>query len=443
MNLTPAAEAAWMIAAGEAAASGHAQIAPAHLLIGVLSLEKIGPGDQAKGGAIDASLVREECARLSGAIAPLALDVARLRRRTRARLGRGPGEGPPAGPLSRSLACKALFAAAGAFAGAARPVGAAHLLAALAEGVDNLTLELVRASGVAPGALRDAALSAAADPGLDERLDTLEAALLSRLVGQDVAAARIAGLLRDAFSGEAASPAAVLVFAGPRGCGKALAASVVAEHLFGPAGGLVRADSRELADPAAVSRLTAAATAAPRVLALLNRVEEADPRAVEVLERILGEGRLSDPSGVVEARPLVVVLTVTTGPEASDPLGFLVSMAAGPELPPGLASAVHDTVTFRALDENDVAAVVERALGALTAAVERQHGVRVRVTPEAARFAAGNAVASGLGASAASAVAEKLVQGPLAALVLTGKLTRHPAWVAVYDEGGVYLLPEA
>jgi hypothetical protein len=37
---------------------------------------------------------------------------------------------------------------------------------------------------------------------------------------------------------------------------------------------------------------------------------------------------------------------------------------------------------------------------------------------------------------------ERLIHGPLGALVLTGKLTRHTSWVAVYDEGGIYLLPE-
>jgi hypothetical protein len=37
---------------------------------------------------------------------------------------------------------------------------------------------------------------------------------------------------------------------------------------------------------------------------------------------------------------------------------------------------------------------------------------------------------------------ERLIHGPLSALVLTGKLTRHTAWAAVYDEGGIYLLPE-
>jgi len=442
MNLTPAAEAAWMIAAGEAAASGHAQIAPAHLLIGVLSLEKIGPGDPAKGVGIDASLVREECARLQAALAPLALDSARLRRRTRTRLGRGPTEGPPAGPLSRSLACKALFAAAGAFAGAARPLGVAHLLAALAEGVDNLTLELVRASGVAPGTLRDAALAAAAEPGLEDRLETLDATLRARLVGQDEAASRIARRLGRALAGDAPSPAAVLLFAGPRGCGKAEASRVTAEHLFGTTG-LVRAAARDLADPAVVSRLTAAAVSSPRVLVLLARAEEADARALEVLRRLVTEGRLTDPSGAMEARPLVVVLTASVGSDPGEPLGFLVASAGGPELPPDVLEAVHERVAFRALDASDLALVVDRSLAALTAAVERQHGVRVRVTPEAARFAAERAAASGPGASAAHAVAEELVQGRLSALVLTGKLTRHPAWVVVYDEGGVYLLPEA
>ena len=49
MRLTPGAEAAWMIAAGEAAAGGPLRIEPAHLLIGVLSLGKLGTGAAAAG----------------------------------------------------------------------------------------------------------------------------------------------------------------------------------------------------------------------------------------------------------------------------------------------------------------------------------------------------------------------------------------------------------
>ena len=51
MRLTPGAEAAWMIAAGEAAAGGHGRIEPAHLLIGVLSLGKLDAGADVAGWA--------------------------------------------------------------------------------------------------------------------------------------------------------------------------------------------------------------------------------------------------------------------------------------------------------------------------------------------------------------------------------------------------------
>jgi ATP-dependent Clp protease ATP-binding subunit ClpA len=107
-----------------------------------------------------------------------------------------------------------------------------------------------------------------------------------------------------------------------------------------------------------------------------------------------------------------------------------------------LVNRIDEIVAFRALDADDVEMIVGRALADLTSAVERRHGVRVRVTPEAARFAARQAALAAPGARGAKRTVERLVHGPLSALVLTGKLTRHTAWAAVYDEGGIYLLPE-
>ena len=86
---------------------------------------------------------------------------------------------------------------------------------------------------------------------------------------------------------------------------------------------------------------------------------------------------------------------------------------------------IDEIVTFRALDADDVEMIVGRALAELTSAVERRHGVRVRVTPEAARFAAQQAALAAPGARGARRTVERLVHGPLSALVLTGKLTRH------------------
>jgi hypothetical protein len=38
---------------------------------------------------------------------------------------------------------------------------------------------------------------------------------------------------------------------------------------------------------------------------------------------------------------------------------------------------------------------------------------------------------------------ERLVQAPVANLILEGKINRHPAWTVAYDEGGVYVIPAA
>ena len=124
------------------------------------------------------------------------------------------------------------------------------------------------------------------------------------------------------------------------------------------------------------------------------------------------------------------------------PGGFATTAAGFREFLQGAGLAKRIEARLAALDADDVEMIVGRALADLTSAVERRHSVRVRVTPEAARFAAQQAAQAAPGARGAKRTVERLIHGPLGALVLTGKLTRHTSWVAVYDEGGIYLLPE-
>jgi ATP-dependent Clp protease ATP-binding subunit ClpA len=179
----------------------------------------------------------------------------------------------------------------------------------------------------------------------------------------------------------------------------------------------------------------------PQALLLLDELEKAHPRVLELFQQMFEEGRVVDGRGrSADARQLVVVLT-------SNPAAARGSATPSPEelakvFGPGLMGRVDEVVYFRNLDPDDVEMIVGRALAELTSAVERRHSVRVRVTPEAARFAAQQAAQAAPGARAAKRTVERLIHGPLGALVLTGKLTRHTSWVAVYDEGGIYLLPE-
>jgi ATP-dependent Clp protease ATP-binding subunit ClpA len=584
MNLSPGAEAAWMIAAGEAAAGGHALIEPAHLLIGALSLSKLGAGVATGELGTNAALVRDENARLLHALSACGVEPTRLRRRARTQLGRGPVKGPPQGPLSRSLTCKAVFAAAEDLAGQGGAIGVAHLLAALAEDVDVVTSRIIRSGGADPAKLRtslleagrtpesamalapatatlepvgreetleqlreqrtqlerqhgvsiaDEALVAAVDlsvrfesdrklpekaidlvvkaaerarpagrasagatgaeaplvtpltvarvlaerrrlpldivtetldSGMRGRVLALEDFLRERVLGQDEAIARVARRLRLALSAPASRqrPLAVLLFVGPSGVGKTETARLLAEHLFGSASGMIRMDMSELREEQAVARLlgpppgqagvasegrlTAALRAKPQALLLLDEVEKAHTRVLDVFLRLFDEGKVTDARGrTADGRQLLVVMTSNPGAarggasSAAAPGEDDMRRVFGLEL----LNRVDEVVYFRPLDADDVEMIVGRALAELTSAVERRHGVRVRVTPEAARFAAQQAVLSAPGARGAKRTVERLIHGPLGALVLTGKLTRHTAWVAIYDEGGIYLLPES
>ena len=168
---------------------------------------------------------------------------------------------------------------------------------------------------------------------------------------------------------------------------------------------------------------------------------------LDVFLKMFDEGEVADARGRQRRRAAARGRDDLEPRSAPRPAGI----AAGPN-DPGASCArcsassslnrIDEIVYFRNLDPDDVEMIVGRALAELTSAVERRHSVRVRVTPEAARFAAQQAAQAAPGARGAKRTVERLIHGPLSALVLTGKLTRHTSWVAVYDEGGIYLLPE-
>ncbi len=309
------------------------------------------------------------------------------------------------------------------------------------------------------------------DSGMGSRLLTLEGFLRERVLGQDEAIARVSRRLRLAFASPRGrrGPAAVLLFLGPSGVGKTETARLLAEHLFGSASGMIRIDMSELMEERSVSQLiglppgsvghdeegqlTGAIRSKPHALLLLDEVEKAHPRVLDVFLQLFDEGRLTDAKGrLADGRQLVVVMTSNLGTVGVRPAPAFIRQGPNDSGPPApdlrgvfrleLLNRIDEIITFRDLDPDDVEMIVGRALAELTSAVERRHGVRVRVTPEAARFAARQTTLASPGARGARRTVERLVNGPLSALVLTGKLTRHTVWAVVYDEGGIYLLPE-
>ena len=143
---------AWQVAAGEAVAAGHEFIDPEHLLIGVCSLDKwLKSGVAAEPQAREAALVERDA--VAEALRGCGLDVVRLRRLVREKLGRGNHE--LAGRVvHRSEECKAAFRRAEALVGPGRGVTCLHLLAALMEDPGPIVGQALGDARVPPEHLR-------------------------------------------------------------------------------------------------------------------------------------------------------------------------------------------------------------------------------------------------------------------------------------------------
>ncbi len=310
--------------------------------------------------------------------------------------------------------------------------------------------------------------------GAGARLLKLEAHLKSKIIGQDEAVAKVAARVRLAHSGlsERGGPLAVFLLLGPTGVGKTEMARSLAKFLFGGPDDLTRFDMSEYMEEHSVSRLigappgyvghdepgqlTEAIRRKPYSVILFDEVEKAHPKMFDVFLQLFDAGRLTDSQGrVADARNTIVVMTSNLGSGNSPtPVGFAgnqtvpLTKAARVKADlrrffrPELLNRIDDVITFRPLDEADVRRIARPLLARLVTQIRKKHGVFLRFETEAEAFVVQSGFDAERGVRELKRVIERLVEMPLSSLALSGKLGQHPAWKAVYDEGGLYFLPE-
>ncbi len=161
-----------------------------------------------------------------------------------------------------------------------------------------------------------------------ENLLNLEKILHQRIIKQDNAIKRVAGALRKfrLRVGDDSRPVGSFLFFGPTGVGKTETAKAVAEAYFGSEDKMIRLDMSEYQTVEAIEKLigskqnnqpgylTARVKDNQFALLLLDEIEKAHPKVLDLFLQILDEGSLNDAFGKrVNFRNLIIIATSNAG----------------------------------------------------------------------------------------------------------------------------------
>jgi ATP-dependent Clp protease ATP-binding subunit ClpC len=308
-----------------------------------------------------------------------------------------------------------------------------------------------------------------------ERMLALESLLAERVVGHAPALRRMATILRRNAAGfRSKRPIGTFLLLGPTGVGKTESAKAIAHALFRAETAMTRLDMAEYAEPHAVARLigappgyighdaggqlTEAVRRRPYQVILLDEIEKAHRDVLESFLGVFDEGRLTDGRGrTIDFTNTVIILTSNLGAEeasaaGSRSIGFGKSEtaaesidaalvgAARAALPPELYNRIDEVIAFAPLKRSEVAEIARRMLGALGKTLESARGVLLDVDDDAVeRLLAAGGYDPELGARPMKRTVARLVEAPIADMILRGELASGDVARVTVEAGDIVI----
>ena len=282
--------------------------------------------------------------------------------------------------------------------------------------------------------------------GERERLTKLDRELAKRVVGQDEAVQAVANAVRRSRAGlqDPNRPIGSFIFLGPTGVGKTETARALADFLFDDEHAMVRIDMSEYMEKHAVARLigappgyvgyeeggqlTEAVRRRPYSVILFDEIEKAHTDVFNILLQILDDGRLTDSQGrTVDFRNAVIIMTSNIGSHfilehaASDwaLVETQVMSTLQQHFKPEFLNRVDDVILFRPLSQQDIELIVDLQLRRLQKMLADRK-LALDVTPEAKHLLAEEGYDPAYGARPLKRAIQRLIQNPLAMLILEG-----------------------
>jgi ATP-dependent Clp protease ATP-binding subunit ClpB len=242
--------------------------------------------------------------------------------------------------------------------------------------------------------------------------------------------------------------------------GKTETARALAEFLFDSEQALVRIDMSEYMEKHAVARLIGAPPGyvgyeeggqlteqirrRPYSVVLFDEIEKAHPDVFNILLQILDDGRLTDSQGrTVDFRNTVIIMTSNIGSQFILDRGTAdwaevethVMSELRRNFKPEFLNRVDDIIIFHPLAMDQIEHIVDLQLERLkTLLADRK--ITLELTPDAKRVLAEEGFDPAFGARPLKRSIQRMIQNPLAMLILEGKFGDGDAIVVKPDGKG-------
>lgn len=294
-----------------------------------------------------------------------------------------------------------------------------------------------------------------------ERLKNLESLIHERFMDQQEAVDVVSQTIRRARAGLKAPnrPWGSFLFMGPTGVGKTELAKTLAYLLFGSEEAIVRLDMSEYMEKHTVSRLigappgyvgyeeggqlTEAVRRRPYSVVLLDEIEKAHPDVHNVLLQIMDDGRLTDGKGkTVSFANTIIIMTSNIASEELANIDENPNAKALAEeklrrtFRPEFLNRLDAIVLFEPLDPTAMMGIVKLQLAEIEKRLQEQ-AIEIETTDEAIEYLAKKGYDRNYGARPVRRLIQKNIEGPIADMIIDGKLDKKSKLKIDADEGGI------